>query len=131
MEVVENNPKCSFCNLVNEDINHLFYECNYSKNLWNKTRSHFRELNLPDLSPESAYLGFENVDDILVNLVHIIFKISLYKTRHTGITNINQIISKVRSFKLIEETITLHEPRKKEFNRKKWEKCPDSRLSGI
>ena len=25
---------CSFCNLQNETINHLFVECNYSKNLW-------------------------------------------------------------------------------------------------
>ena len=128
MGVVE-NPKCSFCKLVNEDINHLFYECIFSKRLWNKIKSHFRELNLPELTPESAYLGFQNVDDILVNLVHIVFKISLYKTRHTGITKMNQIISKVRSFKLIEENITLHKPSKRDFNRIKWEKCPDSRLS--
>ncbi len=116
---VTENPKCSFCKLANEDIKHLFYSCNHSKNLWNKVRAHFRELNLPELSPESAYLGFENVDNVLVNLVHIIFKISLYKTRHTGITSINQIISKVKSFKIIEETITLHEPSKRDFNRKK------------
>ena len=129
MGVVE-NPKCLFCKLVNEDINHLFYECNFSKRLWNKIKSHFRELNLPELTPESAYLGFQNVDDILVNLVHIVFKISLYKTRHTGITKMNQIISKVRSFKHIEENITLYKPSKRDFNRIKWEKCPDSRLSG-
>ena len=128
---VAENPKCSFCKLANEYIKHLFYGCNYSKNLWNKIRSHFRELNLPELSPESAYLGFENVDDVLVNLVHIIFKISLYKTRHTGNTNNIQIISKVKSFKLIEESITLYEPRRRDFNKKKWEKCPDLRLSRL
>ena len=75
---VTENPKCSFCKLANLDIKHLFYSCNHSKNLWNKVRLHFRELNLPELSPESAYLGFENVENSLVNLFHIIFEITLW-----------------------------------------------------
>ena len=125
------NPKCSFCKNFNENIYHLYYECIYTKNLWRKIKIHFRELNLPDLSPESAFLGFQNVEDTLINLVYIIFKITLYKNRQRGNSNINQIISKVRSFKIIEQNITLYNPRKSELNRKKWEKCPECRLSSL
>ena len=125
------NPKCSFCKSYNENIYHLFYECSFSKNLWRKIKSHFRELNFPELSPESAFLGFVNIEDTLVNLILIIFKITLYKSRQRGTSNLNQIISKVRSFKIIEQNITLHDPRKRDINSKKWEKCPEVRLAHI
>ena len=125
------NPKCSFCKNSNENIYHLFYECSYSKKLWRQIKLHCWELNFPELSPESAFLGFVNVEDTLVNLIYIIFKITLYKNRQKGISNINQIISKVRSFKIIEQNITLHDPRKRDINSKKWEKCPEVRLAHI
>ena len=39
--------------------------------------------------------------------------------------------SDFRSFKIIEQNITLHDPRKRDLNTKKWEKCPDFRLSAV
>ena len=107
----------------------FFYECTFSKNLWRQIKFHFREIDFPEITPESVFLGFYLIDNSLVNIVNIIFKITLYKARHKGKCYINQIISKLLSIRQIEENITMHDPRKRNYNLRKWENCPESLLS--
>ena len=73
--------KCSFCGLYNETLQHIFYECTYAQNLWNRLRLHLSEkVALPVLNPQSAIFGFTDVSDhnfILVNHLLLIFKYSI------------------------------------------------------
>ena len=53
------SPPFSFCKNVDETILHLFYECDITKALWENFISFFdKSLNLPFLSPQTAFVGF-------------------------------------------------------------------------
>lgn len=39
----EQSPKCSFCNLLDEDISHLFYDCHLVKKFWGQIEELFKE----------------------------------------------------------------------------------------
>ena len=53
------SPLCSFCNLKNETLYHLFYECSHTNSLWNQLH-HFlsNSLSIPPLTPQSPIFGF-------------------------------------------------------------------------
>ena len=62
---------------------HIFYECTYAQNLWNRPRLYLSEkAALPVLNPQSAIFGFTNALDhnfllvnhilLLSNTLHII-----------------------------------------------------------
>ena len=54
---------CNFCKLQDETINHLFVECNYSKNLWRDLKTYCQpSFSLPLLCPQSATFGFFDID---------------------------------------------------------------------
>ena len=56
--------KCSFCELYDETLHHIFYECTYTQNLWNQHRLHLSEkVALPVLNPQSAIFGLTDVLD--------------------------------------------------------------------
>ena len=46
MKVIS-SPLCSFCNLENETIEHLFWNCTFTQDFWNQLR---RELTMFDFS---------------------------------------------------------------------------------
>ena len=57
------SPLCSFCKQDDETILHLFYECNFTKELWNRLNEFFNvSLQLPHLSPQTAFFGFPNTN---------------------------------------------------------------------
>ena len=54
--------KCSFCELYDETPHHIFYECTYAQNLWNRLRLYLSEkVALPVLNPQSPICGFTDV----------------------------------------------------------------------
>ena len=55
---IKNNTFCSFCNNFDETSIHLFSECNISLTIWRSLQLRFDNLDLPDLTPQSAILGF-------------------------------------------------------------------------
>ena len=73
--------KCSFCDLYDETLHHIFYECTYEQNLWNQLRLYISEkVALPVLNPQSAIFGFTDVLDqnyLLVNHLLLIFKYNI------------------------------------------------------
>ena len=80
----------------------------------------FTHLPLPDLTPRSAHLGFHLLQDILVNHIHLIFKIAIYNQRNAGFCSLNYIKSKIKAIKEIEQNITYLNPNAKLLNAQKW-----------
>ena len=114
------NSNCSYCNIAEETIPHLFFECSIIKYLWNELRQHLRHIPLPDLSLRSAYLGLHMTRDILINQIHLIFRIVIYNQRESGFCNLHIIKAKISSIKEIEMNMTFFSPHKKVLNTQKW-----------
>ena len=70
---IKNTSLCSYCHNADETIIHLFAECEIVKNLWTDLNNHLTEFNFPTLTSKSAYFGFYELDDIMVNHIHLIF----------------------------------------------------------
>ena len=98
-----NSPLCSFCKVIDETILHLFSECNKVLFLWEKlTEKLSRNLQLPILSPQSATLGFLNLEQntfIVINHILLIFKLFVYKEREKGKLCFDTFIRKIDSDK--------------------------------
>ena len=79
---------CSFCKLQDETSNHLFAECNYSKNLWRDLKTYCQpSFNLPFLCPQSATFGFFDIDphsSLLLNHILLLYKYYIYYSRHSA-----------------------------------------------
>ena len=76
---------CSFCNQVDETVIHVFAECSATKKVW-KTLIHYSRntLDLPEISPQSVIFGFLLAGKgtfLIKNLILLLFKIYLYKSR--------------------------------------------------
>ena len=111
--------KCSYCNNNTEDIIHLFSHCSKTKILWLSLKNRMN-LQLPELTPESAYLGFHELDDILINHIHLIFKIALYTKRAEKTCSLEYVINKIHQIKETEENLSFFHPNSKEKIKRKW-----------
>ena len=88
--------KCSSCLVSNETQIHIFSECSIVKELWNCLRDVFKDyVYLPNLSPQSATLGFtSNIENsILINHIVLLFKYYVYKSRKDRNINILPFIN--------------------------------------
>ena len=115
-----NSSLCSYCHLVNETIIHLFNDCPVIKNLWNNLNAAFPGIELPPLTPKSAYFGFHPLKDSLVNHIHLIFKIAVYKNRISETCSISYIKNKIFQIKNLEENLTYLDVNAKQVNQNKW-----------
>ena len=118
-------PLCSFCGGVDETIIHLFARCRVICNLWREIQVHYQDrIALPDLTPQSAFLGFPNLEElkVIINHILLIFKIAIYmyKSRDRRYCSINYVLNKISLIKNIEFQITSQNDKKKEYNRNKW-----------
>ena len=118
MNLVTSNA-CSYCNEQNETIIHLFSACTKTINTWNLLRAKTK-LTLPVLTPKSAFFGFHEIDDKLINHIHLIFKIAVYKNRNKNICSETYVINKIIQTKKIEQNITYLNQIASEINKKKW-----------
>ena len=77
---------------------------------------------IPDLSPQSAILGFYDLveNTIIINQIHLIFKIAIYNSKSSQKCSIRYIINKIKGIKRIEDNITFFDERKRLFNNQKW-----------
>ena len=76
--------KCSFCLLSNETPIHIFSECLIVKELWNCLCDVFKDyVSCPNLSLQSATLGFTSNTENSISINHIVllFKHYVYKSR--------------------------------------------------
>ena len=66
------SPLCSFCLASEETPNHLFSRCIITTSLWSELKLFSGgTIDLPDLIPQTAILGYLNIDhdSIMINLV--------------------------------------------------------------
>ena len=117
---ISNTTLCSYCKSADETILHLFFECNKIKTLWNELINAYPHIPLPQLSPRSAFLGPDQVEDTLVNQLHLIFRIVIYRQREAGFCNLLYIKAKIKSISKLEENITYLNPHAKAKNMQKW-----------
>jgi len=117
------SPLCSFCHLQNENIAHLFFQCKITSNLWKQLQEYLKKFNieLPNLTIESAFLGFPNFD-LLINHILIIFKMSLFICRDKEYCSLNQIKKVIKNTMNIENNITYLNQVSKSKNERKWAK---------
>ena len=78
---------CSYCNQHDETVQHLS-KCNKAISLWTEIKFYFaNDIKLIELCPQIAILGYTNTDDrclITQNLILLIFKFYVYKSRDSG-----------------------------------------------
>ena len=106
------SARCSYCNAADETVEHLFSICMHTKRLWEQMQIKFTQLELPDLTPQSAIVGLAHEDPLVIHL-HLMFKICLYKSREQKTCSIVYIVNKIKQIKKIEHLITASCPRKK------------------
>ena len=122
------SPLCSFCNLYDKTLFHIFYKCDRVKFLWSELVQYFQNTLILPTSPQTAILGildfvsnnsfFEN-NKILINHILLIFKLYVYKSREKKFININNLIAEIRKVKRIEKEIALNNSMKTTAFRKK------------
>ena len=109
---------CSFCELENENIKHLFCDCPVTKDLWNqlKDKTH---LDLPDLTPKSAFFGFFEQQNQTIFHIHLIFRIAVYNRRSSKMCSVDYVMNKIKQVKKMEENSS-NSARSRERWRNKW-----------
>ena len=116
--------KCSFCELYDETPHHIFYECTYAQNLWNRLRLHLSEkVALPVLNPQSVIFGFTDVSDhnfLLVNHLLLIFKYKTYNSKVNNSLSLQSLKFVISQIKYIEEAISNNDLNKKSKISNKW-----------
>ena len=123
-------PLCSFCNLCDETIFHIFYECDRIKCLWSDLVQYFQNsLVLPTLTPQTAIfrlLNSTNSDHnfkknkLLINHILLIFKLYVYRSRKNQFIYINNLIAEIKSAKAIEKEIATSNSKKTIAFKNKW-----------
>ena len=65
-------------------------------------------LVFPDLTPQSAFLGFYLITEnmIILNQIFLTFKLVIYKSQEAGSCNLVKIINKIKQTKVIEDNIS-------------------------
>ena len=114
------SPLCSYCHREDETLVHLFFHCINTKELWNNLASAFPVIELPALTPKSAFFGFHPLKDRLVNHIHLIFRIALYTKRESGTCNLSYVKNKISQIRKIEENLAFMNSDTRNFNINKW-----------
>ena len=82
------SPRCSFCELYNETIMHLFYDCLIVKRLWNQLKSKLpNNLIFPITTPQSPIFGFWDLgtnEHLILNHLLLILTMYIYNARTTS-----------------------------------------------
>ena len=115
---IKPSPLCSFfCNLYDETLYAIFYECDHVKCLWFDLVQCFQNnlitSTLIQQTTIFAFLLFANNNSIfennkfLSNHLLLIFKSYMYKSREKRLININNLIAETGKVKRIEKDIAL------------------------
>ena len=117
---------CSFCKLQDETINHLFVECNYSKNLWRDLKTCCQpSFSLPVLCLLSAAFGFFDIEphsSLLLNRILLLCKYYTYYSKDYAKLSLAALIRFIKKVYVMEKRLSFgNEKKSKPFN-KKWRK---------
>ena len=120
------DSKCSFCKREDETIFHVYNDCINVKKLWQDLKKFCSQfINIPDITPQSAILGFfdhNNDDSLIINHLLLIFKWYIYKTRNKKKLDLNHLLKCISKVKENEEKICGSDFKKRQKYLKKWSK---------
>ena len=126
-------PLCSFCNLEDETVQHIFCDCPWAKSQWNSLKSFFgKNLPLHDLLPQTAILGFtdfEKVNNTIENHLLLLFKINIYKSRSAGMLCFRSLLKDIARTNRIEKTLCQNIQSKTKRYKLKWNKIENKLLA--
>ena len=117
------SPLCSFCKNHDEDTIHLFSDCTLTGKLWDDLScSLYSKIRLPQITPQSAILGFHENDNLKLTINHIllIFKCYIYKSRPSGVLTLNKLLKSIRKVVATEEKIASENTNQKLRHREKY-----------
>lgn len=92
---IKTNAHCTFCKGVTETIEHLFYDCKYSRNILTFIKNRINQntlFNFPDNC--AAILLGHKIEDISLNYVLLCYKYFLYRCKY------QEVIPEVKHFQL-------------------------------
>ena len=118
-QMISDSSKCSYCKNANETIIHLFKDCPHVKEIWSALNQKI-SIDLPNLTPKSAYFGFFENDSMIVNHIHLIFRIAIFNNREKGNCNVNYVINKITQIKKTEKNIVYINENARKKNEEKW-----------
>ena len=114
----------SYCNQHDKTAQHLFSNCNEVTSLWIEIKLCFAtDIKLITLCPQIAILVYTNTDDrcfITQNLILLIFKFYVYKSRGSGNLSFSAFFHKLVKIKNLEKGAALRNRRKLDVCKKKW-----------
>ena len=119
---VSTTSLCSYCNQHDETVQHHFSNCNEFISLWTAVKLYFAN-SIKLICPQIAILGYTNTDDrcfITQNLILLIFKFYVYKSRGSGNLSFSAFFHKLVKIKNLEKGTALRNRRKLEVYKKKW-----------
>lgn len=118
------SPLCSYCNLFDETVFHLFCECFQTQLLWKNLQNYFaNNISLPSISPQAAIFGFLKADQqifAISNHLLLILKLHLYKHRPNKILNIKLLLKDITKVKNTEKWLSFVNERRSNAYKKKW-----------
>ena len=110
-------PRCSSCQLHEETLIHLFYDCLIVKRIWNQLKSILLNIiNFPISTPQSAIFGFWDLDTnehLILNHLLLIFKMYIYNARTTVDLNISRLLIYIKGIKNIEKKLCENDAKRK------------------
>ena len=114
---------CSFCKLQDGTINHLFVECNYSKNFWRDLKTYCQpSFSLPLLCPQSATFGFFDIDphsSLLLNHILLLNKYYIYYPRDSAKLSLAALARFIKKVYVMEKRLSFRNKKKSKALNKK------------
>ena len=117
--MIAESSKCSYCKTEKETLIQLFKDCPKVMKVWSDLKQKI-SIDLPDLTPKSAFFGFYENDSMIVNHIHIIFRLAIYNNRDKGSCNVNYVINKILQIKKTEKSLVYLNENARKNNENKW-----------
>ena len=119
----KDSKRCSFCKRQDETINHLFVECNYSKNLWRDLKTYCQpSFSLPFLCPQSATFGFIDIEahsSLLLNHILLLHKYYIYYSRDSAKLSLAALTRFIKKVYIMEKRFSFGNEKKSKALSKK------------
>ena len=105
-----NTSLCSFCNLEDETVIHVFVQCSKTKRLWCTVIECFKwNLHFPLLSPQSAIFDFLQADDkvfLILNHLSLLFKYYVYVSRSSKVLSFEALLKFIMKVYKLEKILS-------------------------
>ena len=119
-----NTALCSFCNLEDETVIHLFVYCSKTKRLWCTIIEYFKvNFHILPLAPQSAIFGFLEADDkvfLVLNHLLLLFKYYVYISRSSKVLSLEALLKFILKVSKLEKIVIQSDERKRKLFTQKW-----------